>query len=103
MGRTGKASYGSVSCAEASNPERMYQFPEGELKKGGANMHFNADDSSVKLMMDLIRSANDFCIVFGTRDYLGKIRVSENVTQPRPRLYAVETVSSCAPKAEETS
>ena len=69
--------------------------------------------------MDLISSANDFCIVFGICDYLGKIneidfdesrrntasvvltpRVSENVTQPRPRPYAAERVSSCAPMAE---
>ena len=69
-------------------------------------------------MMDL-SSANDFCIVFGICDYFGKIneidcdesrrhtasvvlapRVSENVTQPRPRPYATERVSSCAPMAE---
>ena len=36
-------------------------------------MHFNADDSSVLMMMDLISSANDFCIVVGICDYLGKI------------------------------
>ena len=66
-------------------------------------MHLNTNDSSVKLMMDLISSANDICIVFRICDYLGKIdvidlesqrntasvvlpsRVSENLTQPRPR------------------
>ena len=81
-------------------------------------MHFNADDSSVRMMRDLISSANDFCIVFGICDYLGKIveinlesrrntvsvvltpSVSENVTPPRLRLYASENVSSCAPVAE---
>ena len=37
-------------------------------------MHFSASDSSVKMMMmDLISSANDFCIVFGICDHLGKI------------------------------
>ena len=35
-------------------------------------MHFNADDASVKMMMDLISSANDICIAFGICDYLGK-------------------------------
>ena len=71
-----------------------------------------------KMTVDLLSSANDFCIVFGICDYLGKIneidfesrrntalvvltrRVSENVTQPRPRPYAAENVSSCAPMAE---
>ena len=48
-------------------------FKNGELKKRGANMHFNADNSHVKMMMDRISSANDFCIVFGICDYLGKI------------------------------
>ena len=65
-------------------------------------MHFNASDSSVKMMMDLMSSANDFCIVFGICDDPGKVnemdlesrrnkasvvltpRVSENVTQYRP-------------------
>ena len=35
------------------------------MKKGVEKMHFNADDSSVLMMMDLISSANDFCIVVG--------------------------------------
>ena len=35
-------------------------------------MHFNADDASVKMMMDLTSSANDLCIAFGICDYLGK-------------------------------
>ena len=35
-------------------------------------MHFNADESSVKMMMDLIGSANDLWIAFGICDYLGK-------------------------------
>ena len=47
-------------------------FQKGEMKKGGANMHFNADDSSVTMVMDLISSANDICIAFGICDYLGK-------------------------------
>ena len=82
-------------------------------------MHFNADVRSLKMMMDLISSANDFCIVFGICDFLGKINeidfdesrrntasvllspgVSENVTQPRPRPCEAEHVSSCAPIAE---
>ena len=98
--------------------ERCRNFNKGESKKGGANIHFNADDSSVKMMMNLISSADDFCIVFGRCDYLEKIKeinlesrrntalvvftpkVSENVTQPRPRSDAAERVSSCAPIAE---
>ena len=47
-------------------------FQTRELKKRGANMHFNADDSSVTMMMDLISPANDLRIVFGICDYLGK-------------------------------
>ena len=91
-------------------------FQRGELKKGGANMRFDADDSSVKMMMDLISSANDFSIIFGICDYLGKIdeidlesqrntasvvltpRVSETVTLSRPR--GADKFSSCAQTAE---
>ena len=36
-------------------------------------MHLNADDASVKMMMDLISSANDICIAFGICDYPGKL------------------------------
>ena len=36
-------------------------------------MHVDAIDPSVTMMMDLISSANNFCIVFGFCDYLGKI------------------------------
>ena len=36
-------------------------------------MHFHADDSSVKMMMNLIRSANLICIVFGMCGCIGKI------------------------------
>ena len=50
--------------------ERCRNFQKGECKKGGANMHFNADDSSEN-MMDL-SSANDFCIVFGICDLYWK-------------------------------
>ena len=49
-------------------------FNGGELKRGGANMHFGAGDSSEKMIMDLIRSAKHFCILYGTCDYLGKIK-----------------------------
>ena len=91
-------------------------FQNGELKRDGASLHLTADDSSVKMMMDLISSANDFCIVFGICDYRGKMKeidfesrrstasvvltpsVSENVTQSR--LYADDNLSSCAPIAE---
>ena len=44
-------------CTEASNFD---QFPERRMKKSGENMLFSASDSSVKMMMDLISSANDF-------------------------------------------
>ena len=72
------------------------------MKRGGAHLHFHADDSSVHMMMDPISSANDICVVFGTCDYLYKMneidlqsqrntasivligRVSEDLTQPRP-------------------
>ena len=34
MGWNGKASYGSVSCTDVSNPERrMYQFPESRIEE----------------------------------------------------------------------
>ena len=36
-------------------------------------MLFNAGDSSVTMVMDLIRSANDICIAFGICDYPGKL------------------------------
>ena len=36
-------------------------------------MHSNADESSENMIMDLISSTDDICIVFGICDYLGKI------------------------------
>ena len=53
-------------------------FQKGEMKKGVANMHVNADDSSVTMVMDLISSANDICIAFGICDYLGKFNEIDN-------------------------
>ena len=54
-------------------------------------MHFSASDPLIKMMIDLISSANDFSIVFGVCDYLGKIgefdfesrRVSDTFTMSR--------------------
>ena len=98
--------------------KRCTNFQRGELNRGGANMHFNADDLLVKMMMDLNSSANDFCIVFRNlwlswKDYWDKLwksktfgfvvltqRVSEDVTQPRLPPYATENFSSCALIAE---
>ena len=101
MGWTGEASYGCVSCTEASNPERMYEFPESRIEKKRWK-----HACSMKMMLDLISWANDFCGGFGICDYLGKIneinlesrqhaasvvltpRVSETVTLSR--LYAAD-------------
>ena len=47
-------------------------FRQGELKKGGENMHFDASDPSIKMMMAFISSANDICMLQGICDYLGK-------------------------------
>ena len=43
-----------------------------ELKWDGANMHFNASEASKKMIMELISSANDICILYGICNYLGK-------------------------------
>ena len=52
----------------------MYQFPGRKLKKDVfKNMHLDASDESVKMMMDLFGSANDVCFVFEICDYLGNI------------------------------
>ena len=45
---------------------------ERELKWDGANMHFNASEASKKMIMELISSANDICILYGICNYLGK-------------------------------
>ena len=70
----------------------------------------------IKMMMHLISSANDCCIVFKICDYLGQMheivfesrrntasvvltpRVSETATQSRP--HAADNFSICAPIAE---
>ena len=49
------------------------KFQKGALKRSSENMHLSASDSSENMMMDLISSANDFCIVFGICDYLGTV------------------------------
>ena len=53
--------------------KRCTHFRKGELKRGGEIMHFDASGLSFKMMMDLISSANDICILEGICDYLGKI------------------------------
>ena len=43
-------------------------FQKGKLKRGGENIHFDASDPSIKMLMDLISPANEFCIVYGMCD-----------------------------------
>ena len=58
---------------KTSNLEEDELAPKkGALKKGSENMHFDASDPSIKMMMNLISSASDISIVFGICDYLGK-------------------------------
>ena len=47
-------------------------FSTGELKRGGGNMHFNAESVSQKMIIELISSVNDICMHYGLCDYLGK-------------------------------
>ena len=49
------------------------KFREGESKRGGENMHFNASDTSKKIIMDLISSVKDMCILHGICNDHGKI------------------------------
>ena len=73
MGSTSQTSYECVWCTAAIFRERMYQFSERVLKKDGENMHFDSSDPFKKMMMDLVSSANDICVVFGICDHLGKV------------------------------
>ena len=113
---TGEASFGCVSCTAASILERMYQFRERRSEERWWTMHFTVSGSSMKMMMNPIISANDFRIVLGICDHLGKITgtdlgsrqntasvvltpgVSETVALCRP--CAADNFSSCAPTAE---
>ena len=74
------------------------------MKKGEANMHFNADDSLVKMMMDLVSSSNDFCIVFGTTKYGFGLFLLQKSRRTSLSLYLdflqLKNVSSCAPIPE---
>ena len=75
-------------------------------------MHFSASDPSLKMMMDLISSANYFCIVSRICDFLGKMRSTWKVDgiplqlfllqerYPVPTIYAAEHFSCCASMAE---
>ena len=96
--------------------KRCRNFQKGELKRGGENMHFNAGYVSEKMIMELISSPDDICILHGICDYLGKIskddlesrqdsasivltpRVSE--TASLSRASAVDNLSDCALIAE---
>ena len=55
---------------------------KGELKRDGANMHFTASEASKKMLMDLISSANDICILYGICDYLGKTKMDDFESRP---------------------
>ena len=47
---------------------------KGEVQRDGKNMHFNAGAASQKMMMELISSASDICMIYGICDCLGKIK-----------------------------
>ena len=58
-------------------------------------MHFSANDSSIKMMMDLVSSANDFCIVFGICDYPGKLtKLVVDVEEPPSRQASLTEASA---------
>ena len=40
-------------------------FKKGELERDGKHMHFNAGAASQMMIMELIRSANDVCMLCG--------------------------------------
>ena len=62
------------SVQQQSSVKGCINFRRGVLKKDGESMHFDASDPfKQKMMMDLVSSANDVCIVFGICDYLGKV------------------------------
>ena len=75
MGWTGKTRLTEcVSCAEASNPEEDVSNSRKEnWSEVMQSCTVSAGDSSVKMMIDLISSANDIYILYGICDYLGKI------------------------------
>ena len=49
-------------------------FRKGKLKKVCQNIHFDASDPSIKVMMDFTSSANDMYIVFRICDCLGNFQ-----------------------------
>ena len=109
MGWTCKTSYGCVCCAEACNAERMFQFPErrNEVRRCKHAFHRRRiirknDDGSHQFSQRLLycfrnmrfSSTRSASIVLTPR-------VSENLTQPRPRPHAAQHFSSCVPTTEE--
>ena len=84
-----------VSCSEASNLEEDLSISRGgELKRGGANVHFNADDWSVKMMLNLISPADDFLYCFRKMwlSWKGLLRSSLKVDEIRLRLFLTPRV-----------
>ena len=51
--------------------------------EGGENMHFDASEQSKKMMMDLISSVNDTCMLYRICDYLGQIKKGRSWKSPR--------------------
>ena len=71
-------------------------FRKGVLKKDCENMHFDASETFIKMMMDLISSAKDKCMVFGICDDLGKI----NEIDIERHMFSAEVVL-CSKNLEE--
>ena len=69
-GWTGKASYGCVSCTDASNPEKMYQFPERRIEERRCKYAFQRrwftcqnDDGSQQFSQRLLYCFSEFVII----------------------------------------
>ena len=81
--------------------KKYVNFQDGEMIKKEAFMHFNADDSLVKMIVDLVSSSNDFCIVFGTTKYGFDCFLHSKTRKTSLRLdldfLQMQHVSSCFP------
>ena len=66
-------------------------------------MHFNAGSASQKMIMDLIGSANDICMLHGVCDYLGKIKQDDLESRDRLQLVSETTSLSRASVADNLS
>ena len=85
-----KTSHGCISCTTTSSPKRMQKLPTRRNEARWQKHDFNAGAASQKMIMELISSAHDFCMLYSISDNLGQSSTILKVTKIRLQLFSLQ-------------